>query len=79
MARTPLNLIRWLFDRDSGPRNRFAPRWIFLRALAGIYFSAFLALFFQIRGLIGPQGILPAAGAGGAAILVCADTVLVLF
>lgn len=60
MARTPLNLIRWLFDRDSGPRNRFAPRWIFLRALAGIYFSAFLALFFQIRGLIGPEGILPA-------------------
>ena len=54
------HLIRWLFDRDSGPRNRFAPRWIFLRALAGIYFSAFLALFFQIRGLIGPQGILPA-------------------
>ena len=60
MARTPLNLIRWLFDRDSGPRDRFAPRWIFLRALAGIYFSAFLALFFQIRGLIGPEGILPA-------------------
>jgi hypothetical protein len=60
MASTPLSIIRWLFDRDSGPRNRFAPRWIFLRALAGIYFSAFLALFFQIRGLIGPQGILPA-------------------
>lgn len=58
--RTPRNLIRWLFDRDSGPRNRFAPRWIFLRALAGIYFSAFLALYFQIQGLIGPHGILPA-------------------
>src|SRR5581483_7727571 len=61
MARSPLNLIRWLFDGDSGPRNRFAPRWLFLRALAGIYFSAFLALFFQIRGLIGPEGILPAS------------------
>ncbi len=60
MARTPLNTIRWLFDRNAGPRNRFAPRWIFLRALAGIYFSAFLALLFQIRGLIGPKGILPA-------------------
>ena len=60
MERTPLNVIRWLFDRDSGPRNRFAPRWIFLRALAGIYFSAFLALFFQILGLIGTNGILPA-------------------
>jgi lipase maturation factor 1 len=60
MDRTPLNLIRWLFDRESGPRNRCAPRWIFLRALACIYFAAFLALFFQIRGLIGPNGILPA-------------------
>jgi len=61
MEHTPRNLIRWLFDGDSGPRNRNAPRWIFLRALAGIYFSAFLALFFQIKGLIGPHGILPAA------------------
>ena len=60
MERTPLQLIRWLFDRDQGPRNRFAARWIFLRALAGIYFAAFLALYFQISGLIGPHGILPA-------------------
>jgi hypothetical protein len=36
------------------------PRWIFLRALAIFYFSAFLALLFQIKGLIGPLGILPA-------------------
>jgi hypothetical protein len=36
------------------------PRWIFLRALALIYFSAFYSLLFQIKGLIGPQGILPA-------------------
>jgi hypothetical protein len=60
MDRTPRNLVRWLFDSNAGPRNRFAPRWIFLRALAGIYFSAFLALFFQIKALIGPSGILPA-------------------
>ena len=60
MDRTPLHLIRWFFDRDAGPRNRFAARWIVLRALAGIYFAAFLALYFQIRGLIGPDGILPA-------------------
>src|ERR1019366_5664072 len=32
----------------------------FLRALGGIYFSAFFSLVFQIRGLIGPEGILPA-------------------
>ncbi|MGA8620199.1 MAG: lipase maturation factor family protein, partial [Candidatus Sulfotelmatobacter sp.] len=35
-------------------------RWLFLRALGGIYFSAFFSLVFQIRGLIGPDGILPA-------------------
>jgi hypothetical protein len=60
MDRTPRNVVHWLFAADSGPRNRFAPRWIFLRALAAIYFSAFLALVFQIEGLIGPRGILPA-------------------
>ena len=36
------------------------PRWIFLRALGLIYFSAFYSLLFQIRGLIGPNGLLPA-------------------
>ena len=35
-------------------------RWIFLRALGLIYFSAFYSLLFQIKGLIGPNGILPA-------------------
>jgi lipase maturation factor 1 len=33
---------------------------LFLRALGAIYFSAFFSLVFQIRGLIGPHGILPA-------------------
>jgi hypothetical protein len=36
------------------------PRWLFLRALGAIYFSAFFSTVFQIRGLIGPDGILPA-------------------
>ena len=36
------------------------PRWIFLRALGLIFFSAFYSLAFQIRGLIGERGILPA-------------------
>ena len=36
-------------------------RWIFLRALGLIYFSAFYSLLFQVKGLIGPQGLLPAA------------------
>jgi lipase maturation factor 1 len=52
--------LRWLFDSDSGAVGRLIPRWLFLRALACIYFSAFFSLVFQIRGLIGPQGILPA-------------------
>ena len=36
------------------------PRWIVLRALGLIYCSAFVSLLFQIRGLMGPEGILPA-------------------
>jgi len=56
-----LAALRWLFDGRSGPRHRLLPRWIFLRALAAIYFSAFYSLLFQVLGLIGPHGILPAA------------------
>ncbi len=56
----PGGAVRWLFDSGHGLRNRLVPRWIFLRALALIYFSAFYSLLFQIRGLIGPQGVLPA-------------------
>ncbi|MBV9610677.1 MAG: lipase maturation factor family protein [Acidobacteria bacterium] len=50
----------WLFDWRHGPGDRLVPRWLFLRALGVIYFSAFYSLVFQIRGLIGPSGILPA-------------------
>ncbi len=42
------------------PSTHLWPRWIFLRALGLIYFSAFYSLLFQIKGLIGPAGILPA-------------------
>ncbi len=51
---------RWLFDSERGASHRLLPRWLFLRALGFIYFSAFFSLIFQIRGLIGPDGILPA-------------------
>ena len=37
------------------------PRWIFLRALGLIFFSAFYSLAFQIHGLVGARGILPVA------------------
>jgi len=51
---------RYLFDPEYGPADHMIARWLFLRAMGLIYFSAFYALLFQIRGLIGPQGILPA-------------------
>jgi lipase maturation factor 1 len=50
-----------LFSSEQGAADRLIPRWIVLRALGLIYASAFFSLLFQIRGLIGPQGILPAA------------------
>ena len=54
----------WLLGPEAsaeGPRTHLLPRWIFLRALGLIYFSAFYSLIFQIKGLMGPNGILPAA------------------
>src|SRR6185295_4219531 len=54
-----------LFDHllcpgPTGGRGVLWPRWIFLRCLGLIFFSAFYSLAFQIKGLIGPDGILPA-------------------
>ncbi|HEX4546687.1 MAG TPA: hypothetical protein VH110_10020, partial [Candidatus Acidoferrum sp.] len=60
MEWTPAAVLRWLFSSEQGVLDRLLPRWIFLRALGLIYYSAFLSLVFQIRGLIGPHGILPA-------------------
>ncbi|MGA8102723.1 MAG: lipase maturation factor family protein [Candidatus Acidiferrales bacterium] len=53
----PLHRLRSLW----GPRSSHLwPRWLFLRTLGLIYFSAFYSLLFQVKGLIGPDGILPA-------------------
>lgn len=60
MGWSPLRVFRWLFAPMGAEPSRIIARWLFLRALAAIYFSAFFSLVFQIRGLIGPQGILPA-------------------
>src|SRR6201981_1552470 len=57
---SPASALRWLFDSENGASGRLLPRWIFLRALGLIYYSAFFSLNRQIRGLIGPHGILPA-------------------
>ncbi|MGA8089619.1 MAG: lipase maturation factor family protein [Terracidiphilus sp.] len=58
--RNPGYWLHWLFDSRAGAPGRLMPRWIFLRALAAIYFSAFYSLLFQIKGMIGPDGIMPA-------------------
>src|SRR5580693_5254295 len=56
-------IVNWLLGpepiTDKRPGHLWS-RWIFLRGLGLIYFSAFYSLFFQIKGLIGPNGILPA-------------------
>ncbi len=57
---SPASAFRRFFDEHQGAVESVGPRWLFLRALGLIYFSAFYSLIFQIRGLIGPAGILPA-------------------
>ena len=56
-------LARW-FGAGAGAgydaHGHLWARWIFLRALGVVFFSAFYSLAFQIRALIGPEGILPA-------------------
>jgi lipase maturation factor 1 len=61
MDRFMPSFVRWFAEPGPhGARGRLLPRWLFLRAMGVIYFSAFLSLLFQIRGLIGPEGLLPA-------------------
>lgn len=50
----------WVGPGVNGPRGHVLSRWLFLRALGLIYFSAFYSLVFQIRGLLAPNGLLPA-------------------
>jgi hypothetical protein len=53
--------LRWFAGpRPAGPPGFLLARWLFLRAMGIIYFSAFYSLVFQIRGLLGPEGLLPA-------------------
>ena len=53
-------LARWFAPDVWSSSSYLRARWIWLRGLGAIFFSAFLALWFQIDGLIGPRGILPA-------------------
>ncbi len=52
--------LLFLVDRAHGPTDRLLARWLFLRLLGGVYFSAFFALAFQVLGLVGSAGIQPA-------------------
>ena len=61
MALSPRGLLRWVFASDpEHPPRRLTARWLFLRALGLIFFSAFYSLLRQVLGLIGPDGLLPA-------------------
>ena len=51
---------KWLLGPEPGEPGHLGPRWIFLRSLGMIFFSAFYSLVYQAKGLIGPDGILPA-------------------
>ena len=55
-----MSILEQWFAPDFGKPSFLVARWIWLRALGGIFFSAFYSLYFQIHGLIGPNGILPA-------------------
>src|SRR5215472_9235008 len=59
-----MRVLEWLLGPEAaGERDNthLLARWLFLRGLGVIYFSAFYPLLFQIKGLIGPRGILPAS------------------
>ncbi len=55
-----IQALAWLFGPKRGEPSHLGSRWMFLRALGLVFLSAFYSLAFQIHGLIGPGGILPA-------------------
>ncbi len=61
MSFSPKSVLGWLLGPEppDAPGHLW-PRWLFLRALGVIYFSVFYSLLFQIQGMVGPEGILPA-------------------
>jgi hypothetical protein len=55
-----MRVDRFLASQDEPSSTYLWPRWLFLRGLGLIFLSAFYSLAFQIHGLIGAIGILPA-------------------
>lgn len=57
-----MKVLEWLVGPEAaseGKTTHLLPRWLFLRVLGLIYFSAFYSFLFQVKGLMGPNGILP--------------------
>ncbi|MCY3724792.1 MAG: lipase maturation factor family protein [Candidatus Poribacteria bacterium] len=54
-------MTRWLWGTYTERTVFCLSRWLFLRGLGCIYLIAFLSLWVQIHGLVGSNGILPAA------------------
>ncbi len=55
-------MLERFFAPDTRVPGHLWARWLFLRCLGLIFLSAFYSLAYQIHGLIGPDGILPARG-----------------
>jgi hypothetical protein len=61
MPDSAVSSVRWFFGPGpTGANGHLGARWIFLRCVGLIYYSAFFSLLFQVTGLVGPNGILPA-------------------
>jgi lipase maturation factor 1 len=54
------SITRFLWGNNVEHATYIVSSWIFLRVLALIYLVAFFSLEFQIKGLVGSNGILPA-------------------
>jgi len=55
-----LRLTEWLWGEHVVPPGHRLTAWVFLRLLAMIYLVAFVSMWVQVQGLVGPSGILPA-------------------
>ncbi len=54
-------VTRLFWGTSLAPPSYFLSRWLFLRLLGLVYFIAFASLLAQVTGLVGSEGILPAA------------------
>lgn len=54
-------LTEFIVQRDPQRQKYYLSRWLFLRGLGIVYLVAFASLLFQLPGLIGENGILPAS------------------